>query len=218
MKTSDKIDKIAPALVKAQTAIDAAKKGSINPHFKNRYADISAVIDAVKGPLNNNGICFMQLVQRNGDDVLETLFLHDSGQFIMMETKIYCNKPNDPQAFGSGITYAKRYALQAALGLPTEDDDGNAATQPAKKEEPPKKHNEKVFGAICDYIESKKKRGVDKTKLAKTITDKGNGWVVTEKTDAVKTAQKLIKTEWLDDCLFPAVEENPALQDEIPFK
>jgi hypothetical protein len=162
----------------------------------------------------------MQLVQRNGDDVLETIFLHDSGQYMMTETKIYCMRPNDPQAFGTGITYAKRYALQAALGLPTEDDDGNAAAQPPKKEEATKKpaqHDSKVFAAICDYIEGKTGRGVDKAKLAKTVTENGKGWVATPNINPTKVGDSILKTDWLEGCLFPAVENNPALKDENMF-
>lgn len=137
MKTSEKIDLISKALCEAQKEVGAAIKGSKNPYFKSNYADLTAVIDSVKEPLNSHGISFLQLVNssENGDTV-ETILLHESGQYISTETKVYCAKPNDPQAFGSGITYSKRYALQAALGLPTEDDDGNAAsgktTTPAK--------------------------------------------------------------------------------------
>jgi len=129
MKTSEKIDLVSKALVAAQKEIGAAVKGSENPFFKSKYADLSSVIEAVKEPLNNHGLAYIQLVQSDEKDIVETIILHESGQFIGTETRVYCGKPNDPQAFGTGITYAKRYALQAALGLPTEDDDGNAASK-----------------------------------------------------------------------------------------
>lgn len=135
MKTSEKIDLISKALVSAQKEICSAVKGSKNPYFKSNYADFTAVVEAVKEPLNKQGIAFMQLVNSNGHDFVETILLHESGQYISTETAIYCAKPNDPQAFGSGITYTKRYSLQAILGLPTADDDGNAASDKTEKKE-----------------------------------------------------------------------------------
>jgi hypothetical protein len=128
---SDQISNLASALLKAQIDIGVALKTSTNPYFKSKYADLQAVIDAVKEPLNRHGISFLQAVDKAaGDDlpVIDTILLHESGQHLSTRTPVFCAKPNDPQAFGSGITYSKRYALQALLGLPTEDDDGNAAT------------------------------------------------------------------------------------------
>ncbi len=86
-------------------------------------------VEAVKGPLNQEGICFLQAVNMGADGkgVVETVLLHENGQFISSCTPVYCSKPNDPQAFGSGISYSKRYGLQALLGLPTVDDDGQMA-------------------------------------------------------------------------------------------
>ena len=136
MKTSEKIDLISKAIVESQKEINAAIKASKNPFFKSSYADLTAVIDAVKEPLNKHGIAFLQLVHSDEVDTVETILLHESGQYIATDTRVYCTKPNDPQAFGSGITYTKRYALQAALGLPTEDDDGNSAAGKAAKQDP----------------------------------------------------------------------------------
>ena len=130
MKTSEKIDLISAALVKSQHEIGTAIKQTQGP--RGKYADMLSVIDAIKEPLNTNKISFLQLVQSGEYDSVETVLLHESGQYIASTTKVYCNKPNDPQAFGSGITYSKRYALMAALGLPTEDDDGQAAGKKGK--------------------------------------------------------------------------------------
>ena len=85
----------------------------------------------MKEPLNKHGISFLQAVDKTNEEglpMIDTILLHESGQYLSTRTPVFCAKPNDPQAFGSGITYSKRYALQALLGLPTEDDDGNAAT------------------------------------------------------------------------------------------
>ena len=129
MKQSRSLQNLAQALLKAQSKIENAKKSSKNPFFKSKYADLSEVIDAIKEPLNNNGISFLQIVDRepDGSAVVETTLLHESGEFISGRTPVFCAKPNDPQALGSGITYSKRYGLQAICGLPTEDDDGEAA-------------------------------------------------------------------------------------------
>lgn len=127
---SDQISNLAAALLKAQKEIGYAAKGAENPFYHSTYADLSSVIQSVKDPLNNNGITFLQAVDGSdveGSPVVDTILLHESGQYISTRTPVYCNKPNDPQAFGSGITYAKRYALQALMGLPTADDDGEAA-------------------------------------------------------------------------------------------
>ena len=135
MKTSEKIDLISKALVAAQKEIKPAIKESKNPYFRSTYADLTAVVEAIKEPLNKHGISFLQLVHSGERDTVETVLLHESGQYISTETRVYCARPNDPQAFGSGITYTKRYALQAALGLPTEDDDGNSAADKTDNQE-----------------------------------------------------------------------------------
>jgi hypothetical protein len=141
MQTSESLTKIAPALLAAQKAIGVAHKTASNPYFKSSYANLEAVIGAVKGPLNDNDVVFLQAVQSDERGAsVGTILLHISGEFIISETPVRSKDDNDPQKMGSGITYAKRYALQAICGLPTEDDDGNAAAKPPKKPvKPPKK-------------------------------------------------------------------------------
>lgn len=134
MNRSETLSKLAEALVKAQAKIKFAKKDSSNPFFKSKYSDLSEVITTVKEPLNSEGITFLQIVVPEG---VETLLLHTSGEYISGVTPVVVSKPNDPQALGSAITYAKRYGLQAIVGVPSEDDDGEAAmgrnkTTPAK--------------------------------------------------------------------------------------
>ncbi len=128
IEKTDNITNLAAALLKAQKAMSSALKDATNPYYKSSYADLKAVIEAIKEPLNSNGIAFLQAV--NGDHEfpsIETMLLHESGQYLCSRTPVFCSKPKDPQAFGSGITYSKRYALQAILGLPTKDDDAEAA-------------------------------------------------------------------------------------------
>jgi len=131
MKTSDKIVHIAQALVNAQKQMHFAIKNSKNPHFKNTYADLSAVIDAVKDALNNNDIVFMQTPTESDDGKLHlvTRLLHASGEWI--EDTCSCPLPKqDPQGFGSGLTYLRRYSLSSICGLYQDDDDGEQAKLP----------------------------------------------------------------------------------------
>jgi hypothetical protein len=122
------LDKIAPALVAAQAKITFATKDSTNPHFKNRYADLQSVIEAIKGPLNENGIAFIQTPSKSeaGFLSLTTMLIHTSGQFISDTASIPLPK-NDPQGYGSALTYGRRYGLAAICGLFQADDDGEAA-------------------------------------------------------------------------------------------
>lgn len=125
MKSSESIKQIAPAFLSAQIEIESAEKTGVNPHFRSKYADLTAIIDAVKKPLNGHGIAILQPV--NGMEV-ETILIHTSGEWLSSSTPIVCREPNNPQALGSAITYAKRYGLQSMVLLPAEDDDGNAAS------------------------------------------------------------------------------------------
>jgi hypothetical protein len=135
MKTSESIKTISPALLKAQQTIGAVFKGAQNPFFKSAYADLPSVIEAVKGPLNDVGIAFIQSVDcTEHGPVVETRLLHESGEWIASVTPIFCKENNNPQALGSGITYSKRYALQAICGVPTSDDDGEGAMGRDQKE------------------------------------------------------------------------------------
>jgi hypothetical protein len=126
---------ISAALVKAQKAFGPALKSSQNPHFKSRYADLSACVEAVVEALNDNGIALTQrthATDAQGVEV-ETVLVHESGEEMSFgRLFVPCTK-NDAQGYGSAITYARRYHLQTALGLAPEDDDGNAASRPADR-------------------------------------------------------------------------------------
>jgi hypothetical protein len=134
---SDSLKAIAPALLKAQKAIGVAVKNANNPHFHNNFANVEAVIDAVKGPLNDNGITFLQFGAPAGENSLglTTTLLHTSGEFISGTLTMPLQKA-DPQGTGSAITYARRYSLAAVLGLKTEDDDAEGAVTHAKESKP----------------------------------------------------------------------------------
>lgn len=121
---------IATALVKAQKAFGPALKSSTNPHFKSRYADLSACVEAVIDALNDNGIA---LVQKSYDCVdgimVETVFVHESGEMLETGVLRFPLMKNDPQGAMACLTYARRGSLMAACGIAPEDDDGNFASR-----------------------------------------------------------------------------------------
>jgi hypothetical protein len=130
MIKSESIKNLAAALVKFQGSMGKIIKGENNPFFKSKYASLSNILDAIQGPLAEAGLSFVQLPD---DGKLTTLLMHTSGEWIEASYTIRPVK-DDPQGWGSAITYARRYSLGAALGLNIDDDDdGNAASQPAKK-------------------------------------------------------------------------------------
>jgi len=128
--TSSSLVELATALAKAQGEIESAKKDSTNPHFKSKYADLASVWDAIRGPLSKNGLSVVQMPTAYGSEVsVTTLLLHASGQWIKSTLTMLVGDKATPQAVGSAITYAKRYALTSMTGVaPDDDDDGNAAS------------------------------------------------------------------------------------------
>ncbi len=118
---------IATAFVRAQKAFGPALKTSTNPHFKTKYADLAACVEAVIESLNANGIALIQQSSECTDGVIvETLFLHESGESMSSGKLHVPAAKQDPQGYGSALTYARRYSLMAACGIAPEDDDGNA--------------------------------------------------------------------------------------------
>jgi hypothetical protein len=119
---------LATALVKAQKAFGPALKTSTNPHFKSRYADLAACVEAVIDALNDNGIA---LIQKNYDCtngvMIETIFVHESGEMLECGILHVPANKQDAQGYGSALTYARRYSLMAACGIAPLDDDGQAA-------------------------------------------------------------------------------------------
>ena len=121
--------KIAAAFVAAKREFAPALKTSTNPHFKNRYVDLSGCLEAVNDALLANGIAVYQETFEVPDGVcVETCFLHESGETLRMGKLHVPAAKHDPQGYGSALTYARRYSLMAACGIAAEDDDGNAAT------------------------------------------------------------------------------------------
>lgn len=133
---------LATALVKAQKEFEPARKDATNPHFRSKYANLSACVDAVKDALNNNGIALLQPTHECADGVIvETVFLHESGEQFSAGKLHFPASKQDAQGYMSALTYARRGSLLSACGIAPEDDDGNDAVKsapkaPAKKAEP----------------------------------------------------------------------------------
>jgi hypothetical protein len=181
---------IATALVKAQKAFGPALKSSTNPHFKSRYADLSACVEAVIDALNDNGIA---LVQKSYDCIdgimIETVFVHESGE--MLETGIlrFPIMKNDPQGAMACLTYARRGSLMAACGIAPEDDDGNSASRRTEIKSEVNEHQMVDLLLAMDEVTTI----VDLQKAYKTAYTAAKGeqaWVT--KVIAKKDAKKLL--------------------------
>ena len=122
-------DAAIKALIKAQSEMDHVKKDSTNPHFKNRYASLEAVIDATSKVFQANGFAVMQPCGRDELGVyVETKLLHSTEQAFSSKVYLVLDKQN-MQGLGSAITYARRYGLLGMACLAPEDDDGNDASK-----------------------------------------------------------------------------------------
>lgn len=126
METSPSIKEIAVALKGFQAAATPVKKDGTNPHFKSRFATLDNVLESIKAGMQHYGLSYVQLPDTDG---LTTILMHESGEWIRATAKLTLDKQT-PQGQGSAITYMRRYALSAALGIATEDDDdGNEASK-----------------------------------------------------------------------------------------
>lgn len=106
---------ISTAMVKAQKEFGPALKSSTNPHFRSKYADLAACVEAVIDALNNNGIALVQKCHESDTGVnVETLLLHESGESLSCGVLHVPASKQDPQGYGSALTYARRYSLMAA--------------------------------------------------------------------------------------------------------
>ena len=127
MNTSESIKNLAASLCKAQAEMGGAVKDSKNPFFKSDYADLTSVIKAIKEPFANHGLSYTQFPTNDDGRIgVSTLLMHESGEYLEHSYTLSTTKA-DPQAAGSAITYARRYALQSIAGIPTADDDAESA-------------------------------------------------------------------------------------------
>jgi hypothetical protein len=152
MKTSESIKEIAVALHKFHGLMGKVGKDAVNPHFKNKYASLSNIIEATTPHLNAVGLSIIQLPCESG---LETMLLHTSGEYISSVSLTPCKDASNPQALGSALTYAKRYSYAGALNLNIdEDDDAQRATvAPVAQTPRVTDHNATVVLNACTTID-----------------------------------------------------------------
>ncbi len=174
MEQSMNISELAKALNKMQGELKTVCRDKINPYFNSKYADLSAIWDACRKPLADNGLSLIQTTDRVGEDiVLETLLLHETGEWIKGKLPINAVR-DEPQAIGSAISYARRYAMSAMLGIVSDEDDDaeSGAVHQARRSSsqyqgmPPaveKKdgipHNGKITAEQINLLDSYKKAG-----------------------------------------------------------
>ena len=159
------IDQLAAALVGAQAEFAAIPKTAENPFFHSKYADLATVVSHTQPILAKHGLAVAQFpTTLDGDPALTTWLLHSSGQSLK-DTMRLCAAKNDPQGQGAAITYARRFAYMAVLGLVADaDDDGNTATR-AKQAEPKAKVKTPADIARDALLALVKKHGLDARKL-----------------------------------------------------
>jgi hypothetical protein len=138
MNTSESINELAAALAVAQGRIAGAVKDSSNPHFRSQYSDLASVIAAIRQPFAEHGLSFTQGLGQliDGQLHMTTRIMHSSGQWMEVHGSIpVTGKQINAQALGSACSYMRRYQLQAMAGVPSVDDDGNAACAPSEAAE-----------------------------------------------------------------------------------
>lgn len=128
------MQKIASAFIKAKRAFSPALKDKTNPAFRSKYADLGACLEAVNDALLENGIAVIQRTTEDATGVtVVTVFLHESGETLESGPFHVPAAKQDPQGYGSALTYARRYSLMTACGIAPEDDDGNAAADSKRR-------------------------------------------------------------------------------------
>ena len=133
MKLSETIGALAKALAQCQGEISNATKNAMNPHFKSKYADLGEVLDAIRPFSSKYGLAFSQCpaMKADGRFYLETVLLHESGEYIIFDPSETTLGKNDAQGVGSATTYLRRYSIAGVFGISQEDDDANKATEKA---------------------------------------------------------------------------------------
>lgn len=166
---SEQINELITALAKAQGEIKPANKTSINPHFKSKYADLSEVWEACREPLSKHNLAIVQTMNKDDQGILSlvTTLAHSSGQWIKSIYPLACKDHNNPQAWGSSITYARRYTLSSIVGIaPDEDDDGNKASvinEKKTRDDKPKtieKHQWTELNQLIDQCDSEYQKSI----------------------------------------------------------
>lgn len=202
MQRTEQITELAVALAAAQGQIGPARMSGENPHLHNRYATLDDILEAIREPLTNNGLSFLQLL--DGGE-LTTILMHESGQWLSASTPIEslsANRgTNDMQAYGATLTYLKRYALAAMLGVASDEDvDAQVKHAPApRRKQRPWVEDGKSYDAFLGWCSKQDiEGGLDAVLEALGIEELGN--YRGSKADAKKAVLGLVReSHWIDD-------------------
>lgn len=218
-KEGSQIDKLAEALANTQSEIQDAEKNSQNPHFKSFYADLSSVLQSIREPLAKNNLSLSQIVNSQGEDYfLETILLHKSGQVLKSKMKLILEKKT-MQGLGVAITYARRYAAAAIVGISQEDSDGETQQEPKEFKPQQKPFNSPNQPAnISDYVYPfGKLKGKKFSEIARQDLYSAHRWLCD--TDKDKFKDLISKVE--EFLSIPTEQMPPPPQydpnEEIPF-
>lgn len=221
---SEDIEELATALAAAQKDIKNAVRSEDNPFFHSKYADLAAIYDACRDAMTTNGLTVVQYggFEDNNQPVLYTELIHKSGQYIRGFMPVFVpvqpetpeptegdfdgkegKKPekvkqvNKSQGYGSSMTYMRRYALAAMLGIATEDDDANSAGEgkTAAKSDAPKKStgtDPATEAQKNKIVAQAHELGWKSPEVAKYLADKKIGWDTITKAEATAMIDDLI--------------------------
>ena len=201
MRHSEGIAQLAAALASAQSELRSIAKDRTNPHFRNRYATLDAIMDTVRPVLAAHGLSVVQGVEESAGDVrgvtVETMLLHKSGEWVASSVFMPLAKA-DPQGVGSAMTYGRRYGVSAMLALATdEDDDGNAGSQggkPAARRAPVTDHDgHEVAAPTGDAPTDKQRAFLGKLMQSSVFTDAERRKVETQVTSKARAKAAI---EW----------------------
>lgn len=185
-KKSESITNIAKAMITFQEKIKAIKKSEMG-HYNHKYATLDSILEAIKAPMKEAKLSFVQMP--SGDNCLVTVLMHETGEFFESTVKM-APKQNDPQGQGSAITYMRRYALSAILGIATEDDDdGNAASGIKPGDKPGATKENPLFKKAVDNINKAASADVEAFKKKLEKSDK---YSAEEKAQLVKICDERI--------------------------
>jgi hypothetical protein len=181
------MEKIAPAFIKAKKAFQPALKDKTNPAFRSKYADLGACLEAVEDALLDNGIALYQETSPDETGVtVETILLHESGESIRSGKLHVPASKQDPQGYGSALTYARRYSLMAACGIAPEDDDGNSASRAPAQRQPVQ---QRQITDVAMLI-----KGMEATKTIESLQAAfASAWKASKQDPAVKSAYDKLK-------------------------
>lgn len=187
MQRSESIKSLAAALSAFQGDMKSAAFNKVNPHFRNRYCDLTGLWDAARATLAKHKLAVVQSPQSapdKGGIIIETMVLHESGEYLSDSFLMPSDKPT-AQGYGSAITYGRRYALASMLGLVSdEDDDGNDATGNDRKAAAPKPKD--AIPNKGDIAAALKARGVEGDNIRRAVEEYLQGGKFDDAGDDVK--------------------------------